>query len=150
MLVSVIFVGKYFATSFTPVPFRRLCQTQGEKWLGQLSSHILTFFRTVFYNLLLQKLLNKYQSQNNRINPLGPKHQALTVTDSPNRLFLIPISHLFHQHLSPQSLMDNDFLGEQGGMWDLSSPTRDRTRIPCRGSAVLTTGLPGKSLITTF
>ena len=28
-------------------------------------------------------------------------------------------------------------------MWDLSSPTRDWTCIPCSGSAVLTTGQPG-------
>ena len=30
------------------------------------------------------------------------------------------------------------------GMRDLSSPTRDRTQAPCIGSAVLTTGAPGK------
>lgn len=29
MLISVIFVGKYFSTSFTSVTFCRLCQTQG-------------------------------------------------------------------------------------------------------------------------
>ena len=34
------------------------------------------------------------------------------------------------------------------GMRDLSSPTRDRTHAPCSGSAVLTTGPPGKSLLT--
>ena len=31
------------------------------------------------------------------------------------------------------------------GMWDLNSPTRDRTHALCIGSAVLTTGPPGKS-----
>ena len=40
------------------------------------------------------------------------------------------------------------------GMWDLSSPTKDRTCIPCIGSEVLTTGPPGKShrlwLLITF
>ena len=30
------------------------------------------------------------------------------------------------------------------GTWDLSSPTRDQIRVPCSGSWVLTTGLPGK------
>lgn len=30
MLISVIFVGKYFSTSFTSVAFCRLCQTQGK------------------------------------------------------------------------------------------------------------------------
>lgn len=30
-------------------------------------------------------------------------------------------------------------------MWNLSSPTKDRTHAPCFGSAVLTTGLLGKS-----
>lgn len=30
-------------------------------------------------------------------------------------------------------------------MWDLSSPTRNRTCAPCSGSTVLTTGLPGKA-----
>ena len=32
------------------------------------------------------------------------------------------------------------------GMWDLSSSTRDQTCAPCIGSAVLTTGPPGRSL----
>ena len=32
-------------------------------------------------------------------------------------------------------------------MWDLSSPIKDRTETPCNGSLILTTGLPGKSLI---
>ena len=30
------------------------------------------------------------------------------------------------------------------GTWDLSSPTRDQIHVPCSGSWVLTTGLPGK------
>lgn len=30
-------------------------------------------------------------------------------------------------------------------MWDVSYPTREWTHVPCIGSAVLTTGLPGKS-----
>ena len=36
------------------------------------------------------------------------------------------------------------------GMWELSSPTRDRTCTPCIASAVLTTGLPGKFPEGTF
>ena len=40
------------------------------------------------------------------------------------------------------------------GMWDLSSPTKDRTCTPCIVSEVLTTGPPGKSqrlwLLITF
>lgn len=36
------------------------------------------------------------------------------------------------------------FLAVSHAMWDLSSPARDRTRAHCSGSAVLTTGLPGK------
>ena len=32
-----------------------------------------------------------------------------------------------------------------GGMWDLSSPTRDQTHIPVLEGEVLTTGPPGKS-----
>ena len=33
------------------------------------------------------------------------------------------------------------------GLWNLSSPTRDRTRTPCIGRrSLLTTGLPGKCL----
>ena len=32
------------------------------------------------------------------------------------------------------------------GMWDLSSPVRDQTCVPCLGNAILTTGLLGKSL----
>ena len=31
------------------------------------------------------------------------------------------------------------------GIWDLSSPIRDQTCIPCSGSTVLTSGLPGNS-----
>ena len=31
------------------------------------------------------------------------------------------------------------------GMWDLNSPTRDQTHVPCSASA-LTSGLPGESL----
>ena len=34
----------------------------------------------------------------------------------------------------------------QRGLWDFISPSRDQTRIPCRGNSVLTTRLPGKSL----
>ena len=37
------------------------------------------------------------------------------------------------------------FLAVPWAMWDLSSPTRDRMCVPCIGSAVLTTGPPGKS-----
>ena len=37
------------------------------------------------------------------------------------------------------------FLAMPRSMWDLSSPTRDRTRDPCNESTVLTTGPPGKS-----
>ena len=38
------------------------------------------------------------------------------------------------------------FLAVPSGMWDLSSPTRDQTHVPCSGSAwFLTTGLQGKS-----
>ena len=33
-------------------------------------------------------------------------------------------------------------------MWDLSSSTRDQTCAPCIGSAVLTTGPPGKFQIS--
>ena len=33
-----------------------------------------------------------------------------------------------------------------GGMWDLSSLTRDQTLTPCIERQSLTTGLPGKSL----
>ena len=36
------------------------------------------------------------------------------------------------------------------GMWDLSSPTRDRTLTRCSGSRVLTVGPPEKSLIIIF
>ena len=38
------------------------------------------------------------------------------------------------------------------GMWDLSSPTRDQTRIPCAGRQIgfLTTGPPEQSLIIHF
>ena len=39
-----------------------------------------------------------------------------------------------------------NFLATPHGMWDLSSPTRDRTHDPCIGSRVLTTGPVGKSL----
>ena len=42
------------------------------------------------------------------------------------------------------------FLAAPRGMWNLSSPTRDGTRAPCSGSAVLTTGPPGKSRQTLF
>ena len=58
MLVSVIFVGKYFSTSFTSVPFCRLCQTQGNKgqWLGQLPSFSLIFFKTTFKTFCYRKL----------------------------------------------------------------------------------------------
>ena len=38
-----------------------------------------------------------------------------------------------------------NFLATPYGMWDLSSPTRDRTCMPCTGNRILTTGLPGKS-----
>ena len=37
------------------------------------------------------------------------------------------------------------FLATLGGMQDLSSPTRDRTHVPCSGNAVLTTGLPERA-----
>ena len=33
----------------------------------------------------------------------------------------------------------------QYGMWDLSTPTRDWTQVPCFGSRVLSIGQPGKS-----
>lgn len=33
------------------------------------------------------------------------------------------------------------------GMHDLSSPTTDRTWVPCSGNAVLTTGPPGQSQV---
>ena len=39
-----------------------------------------------------------------------------------------------------------NFLAMPHGMWDLNSLTRDQTCTPCIGSAVLTTGLPGKYL----
>ena len=42
------------------------------------------------------------------------------------------------------------FLAAPHGMWDLSSQTRDRTRAPCSGSTVLTTGPPGKSPMLNF
>ena len=42
------------------------------------------------------------------------------------------------------------FFGHTMCMWDLSSPIRDQTCTPCTGSAVLTTGLPGKSLFFNF
>ena len=39
------------------------------------------------------------------------------------------------------------FWSHCGGMWDLSSPTRDQTHAPCiRSMKSLTPGLPGKSL----
>ena len=38
------------------------------------------------------------------------------------------------------------FLAAPTGMWDLGSPTRDRTCAPCSGSTFLATGPPGKSL----
>ena len=38
------------------------------------------------------------------------------------------------------------FLAPSHGIWDLSSLTRDQTRNPYSGSAVLTTGPPGESL----
>ena len=38
------------------------------------------------------------------------------------------------------------FLAMPRSMWDTSYPNRDQTRAPCIGSAVLTTGPPGKSL----
>ena len=39
------------------------------------------------------------------------------------------------------------FLAALHSMQDLSSPTRDQTRVPCSGSTVLTIGLPGNSPI---
>ena len=39
------------------------------------------------------------------------------------------------------------FLAVLGSLWDLSSPTRDQTHVPCTGR-VLTTGRPGKSLLS--
>ena len=41
--------------------------------------------------------------------------------------------------------MKKKFLAVPCGMWDLNSPTKDRTRTPCSGIAILTTGSPGKS-----
>ena len=51
-----------------------------------------------------------------------------------------------HQSKSPRpfSFFCN-FLAMLCVMWYLCSPTRDRARILCIGSAVLTTGLPRKS-----
>ena len=34
--------------------------------------------------------------------------------------------------------------GSSCGAWDFSSPTRDRTQVPCTGSRILTTAWPGK------
>ena len=42
------------------------------------------------------------------------------------------------------------FLAALHGMWDFSSPTRDRTHTPYSGSTVLTTGPPGDSLSCFF
>ena len=43
------------------------------------------------------------------------------------------------------------FWSHCGGMWDLSSPTRDQTHAPCiRSMKSLTPGLPGKSLNLLF
>ena len=42
------------------------------------------------------------------------------------------------------------FLAMLHGMWDLSSLTRDQTHVPCIGSTVLTTELPGKSNLGHF
>ena len=42
------------------------------------------------------------------------------------------------------------FLATSSGMWNLSSPTRDQTHIPCIGSAVFTSGLPVESLEHSF
>ena len=39
------------------------------------------------------------------------------------------------------------FLAMPFGMHDLSSPSTDRTWVPCSGNAVLTTGPPGKSQV---
>ena len=36
------------------------------------------------------------------------------------------------------------------GMWDLSSPTRDRTHVPCIGGGFFTTGPSGKSPFVIF
>ena len=43
-----------------------------------------------------------------------------------------------------------NFLCTLCGMWDLSSQTRDGTHTPSIGGMGSTTGLPGKSLKTTF
>ena len=45
---------------------------------------------------------------------------------------------------SQTRLSNQHFLAALCSMWDLSSPTRDRTRGPCSGSMVLTTESPGK------
>lgn len=42
------------------------------------------------------------------------------------------------------------FLAVPPGIWDLGSPTKDRTCSPCSASVVLTTGLPGKPSSSTF
>ena len=42
------------------------------------------------------------------------------------------------------------FFFQLGGMWDLSSPSRDQTHASCIGSAVLTSGPPGKSQCVVF
>ena len=63
-----------------------------------------------------------------------------------------------HALIEPVSLMSPTLTGRpftisttwEAGTRDLSSPTSDRTRFPCRGRGVLTTGPPVKSLKVIF
>ena len=70
-------------------------------------------------------------------------------SDFSGKLHLLNII-LYTYYLSDSFFKINLFLTVPHGMWDPSSLTRDWNHTPCVGSAVLTTGSPGKSPSLTF
>ena len=62
------------------------------------------------------------------------------------RFNAIPIKKSQFFFMKASKILLYIYLAVPGGIWDLSSLTRDQTHTPCIGSAILTTRPPGKSL----
>ena len=99
---------------------------------------------TIFTNSFLFTISSCMYLSSHNLSPLESQSPFLCLVISLQNYYSLLRCHITSFFFLFFLLLLKKILATPGGMWDLSSPTRDQTHAPCIGSQISTTGPLGK------